>query len=298
MVRGPGGDFVVPVYFGEHPRGMIVDTGAESNFIYRATLAEEGLHETAEHQGAILFEGATGVERNGIATVPVLKFAGLRFEGVKMVVVGADPPKFDLLPIAGLLGTPYLSAFDVEFDVPGETLSLYGKAGCSAIQPPWQGRYSALPLSTISTNLQQRTRDVESSVNVAVRGTGGEANRARLLVDVQVNGRPERAMLDTGAPTSMRPSAAEKAGLVAVDSSQAITISGADRGKANGDLRHAVELRVGDEVYRDKTVAVVPFVNVEADMILGRDIFRGKRVFISFKERMMFIQPSDSKPTP
>jgi hypothetical protein len=296
MVRTSEGYFVVPVYFGDHPRGMIVDTGAEGNFVFRATLAEEGLHETGSHQASYLTEGLTGVERNGLTSVPLLKLAGIRLEAVTMPVVGMAPPKFDLLPVAGLLGTPYLSVFDIELDVPGETLSLYGKAGCAGIKPPWQGAYSTVPLSTLATNLRQRTQDVESSVNAPARGLGGEANRARLLLNVQVNGHSERAVLDTGATTSMRPEAAERAGLVAPPVPQSVTAGGVDRGKVEGDLRRAAELRVGDEVYHDKAVAVFPFVNLEADMLLGRDVFRGKRVFISFKERMMFVQPSDSKP--
>lgn len=288
-----GAYVVVPVYFGDHPRSMILDTGSTSNALFKAALAEEGLHEIGP--AYTIMQGATGVVRGGFAEIPALKFAGVRLTNVTMPVIDRPAPRFDVLPVAGLLGTPFLGVFDVELDFPGQRLSLYGKAVCHDVAPPWTGPRSELPVTALSNNLKLRTQDVASSANITVNAST-RANQARLLLDVEVNGHPERALLDTGATTILTPEAAAEAGIAQDPSPRITSIGGIDGGHIEGDERRAAELRLGGEVDRDVRVGVFPVLNANADMVLGLDSLRHRRMWISFAEKRIFVQPSDSVP--
>ena len=80
-------------------------------------------------------------------------------------------------PIAGLLGRDFLSPFDLDIDLPGHRMTLYDVRGCDAGFLPWTTPYAAIPAST--------------------------PMGAALVVQVLVDGRPLRALIDTGASASL-----------------------------------------------------------------------------------------------
>ena len=80
-------------------------------------------------------------------------------------------------PIAGLLGRDFLSPFDLDLDLPAHRMTLYDVRGCDAGFLPWTTPYAAIPAST--------------------------PMGAALVVQVLVDGRPLRALIDTGASASL-----------------------------------------------------------------------------------------------
>src|SRR5262249_20295043 len=80
-------------------------------------------------------------------------------------------------PVAGLLGRDFLSPFDLDLDLPHHRLTLYDVHECTSGFLPWTLPYAALPAST--------------------------PVGAALVVPAMVDGRPLRALVDTGASASL-----------------------------------------------------------------------------------------------
>jgi hypothetical protein len=80
-------------------------------------------------------------------------------------------------PISGLLGRDFLSPFDLDLDLPGRRMTLYDVRGCDAWFLPWTTPYAAIPAAT--------------------------PMGAALVVQVLVDGRPLRALIDSGASASL-----------------------------------------------------------------------------------------------
>ena len=81
------------------------------------------------------------------------------------------------LVIDGVLGRDFLSLFDLDLDVPGRRLTLYQVRDCAGRFLPWQGEYAAVPVTLPDENA--------------------------LVVPVTLDATPLRAMLDTGASSSL-----------------------------------------------------------------------------------------------
>ena len=289
------GHVIVPVRFGADPRSMIVDTGADGSVLFKDAVRDEKL--SIVGSASTVFSGVGGVRRADVAEVPLFDFDGFRLKALAMPVMPVDAPKFDILPVAGVLGTSILSVFDVDMDFPGQTMTLFARASCDEIAPPWSPPYSRVQLIALPNNLRERLHDdVASAANVGHRGSVS-LNQAHVMVDVGVNGRTLRALLDTGSTfTSLTPEAAEAAGVRAPHNPLAIKVSGADGHAIEGDRRSLGELKIGDAVFRDVPVAVFQFQNTHTDMVIGLAELRGMRVWISFASKQMFFQPSNSKP--
>jgi Aspartyl protease len=80
-------------------------------------------------------------------------------------------------PVAGLLGRDFLSPFDLDLDLSAHRITLYDVRGCDAGFLPWTTPYAAIPASM--------------------------PMGAALVVQVLVDGRPLRALIDTGASASL-----------------------------------------------------------------------------------------------
>src|SRR6185312_6210246 len=81
------------------------------------------------------------------------------------------------LPIDGLLGRDFLSVFDLALDLRTDTLTLYDVQACSGRFLPWKQDYIAVPA--------QRPADTA------------------MVLPAVLDGRPLRALLDTGASASV-----------------------------------------------------------------------------------------------
>jgi hypothetical protein len=170
-------------------------------------------------------------------------------------------------PIAGLLGRDFLSLFNLDIDLPGRMLSLYDVRGCSAAFLPWTMSYAAIPATT--------------------------PIGAAMVVQVQIDGRPLRALLDTGASASLITSPGMfRLGLTQEMLARDPGSSGAGVGPAPVymHLHRFTELRVGPETTRNPMLWVAPVRVVPiVDMLLGADWLRSRRVWVSFATRQIFV---------
>lgn len=168
----------------------------------------------------------------------------------------ADPP------VAGLLGASLLARYDLDLDLPGGRMALHEVRDCSGGVRPFPVPYVMAPLSL--------TPQGEPFVTVLLDGT------------------PVEALLDTGARGTVLTEAA--AARVGLDPAGHGVTHGAEG--AGMTLRTAVvrEMRLGWEVLQGVTVGVAPLRLARGDMLLGADYFAGRRVWVSYSGRRLFVQ--------
>ena len=265
------GHLLVKVQVNDVAETFILDTGAERTLMGEDVVRRLGVERDSWVASAV--RGIGGIEQRLNALPRSLRLGAILLRrrtllGDNSVTVGPLPvDTIEGRPIAGLLGRDFLSPFDLDLDLPHHRMTLYDVRGCAASFLPWTLPYVAIPLSAPM----------------------GEA----LVVDVLLDGRPLRALIDSGASASLviAPGMARLGltpELLARD-------PGADGGAVGPRsvamrLHRFAELRVGSEVTRQPmlwvaSAHVVPIV----DMLLGADWLGARRVWLSFATKQMFV---------
>ena len=109
---------------------------------------------------------------------------------------------------------------------------------------------------------------------------------------MELNGRRITALIDTGAQrTTITAKAAESIGVTdaMLGAGRAITVRGIAGEQLSSRLHMFSQLKIGDLVIR-KPEIVVANVNLKAaDMVLGLDLLRTRRFWLSHRARQIFI---------
>lgn len=250
-VRVRGGFPFVPATLGGVPVTLLLDTGAQGMLITPDAARRLGLPPDSGVSTRILGTG-------GAHDAPNVILRGLRLGGAPLPdrsapvsdlpgVPGVEPP------LAGLLGAPLLTAYDVDLDVPAGRMALHDAVGCAGAPP---GIMEELPLEVTPA---------------------GEA-----LMPVTVNGQTLLAVPDTGSRgTIVTDAAAARLGLRGpVAASTARGIDGLPMPLRYVRLR---ELRVGRDVTTDMPASVAPVQLGRGDMLLGLDWLGRRRMWISYE---------------
>jgi hypothetical protein len=169
--------------------------------------------------------------------------------------------------IDGLLGRDFLSLFDLDLDVPARRLTLYHVDDCAGRFVPWSGDYAGIPIAV-------------------------PAEQA-IIVSVTLDGRTLRALLDSGASSSLIAApgiyklgldpavlSTDPSGEIAGLGSRVLTVH-----------RHQFSgLQVGNQTVKSPSLWVEPIhLSPIADMLLGADWLATRRVWISFATRQLFV---------
>jgi hypothetical protein len=168
--------------------------------------------------------------------------------------------------IDGLLGRDFLSAYDLDLDFPGHTLTIYEVHDCAGRFLPWIGDYLSVP--------------VENPIESA------------LVVPVELDGVKLRAVLDSGAART----------LVAAPGMARLRLSfdrlrGDPNLVAGGVGQHTVTtwqhrfsaFAVDGETMADPVFLVAPIeVYPISDMLLGADWLLRRRIWISYATNQLF----------
>jgi hypothetical protein len=199
---------------------------------------------------------------------------GIRFP-VTRVAVGEFGFRSGLA-VDGLLGSDILLAFDLDIDVPGQTLTLYRPRQCPDAQPPWHERFDRI--------------------------AGVNARKDRLLVPFEVDGVSGMGILDTGAQaTTIGVSMATRLGLTpsALAGDQVVQHHGAGPGMQEARLHQFSLLRIGATETHDWRLSVLPIDVGVGDALIGEDFIDGRRIWMSFANREVFVartKPADTRP--
>jgi hypothetical protein len=270
-VEAVNGNVLVTVDVNDVPATFILDTGAERTLMTENVVGRLGLERDGWVVSAV--RGIAGIEERPNALPRSLRLgrAALRRRTLTKdtsVTVGPLPmSEVGGRPIAGLLGRDFLSPFDLDLDLPHHRLTLYDVHDCDAGFLPWTEPYASIPAST--------------------------PIGAALVVPVIVDGRPLRALVDSGASASL----VTAPGMFRLRLTPDLLVHD-PRGNGRGIgpkpvpmyRHHFAELQVGSEVTHDPvlwvaSVRVVPIV----DLLLGADWLGPSRVWLSFATKQIFV---------
>ncbi len=254
----------VPVTIAGQTVRLVVDSGAERTTLSEAAVARLHLPRDLKRVHTSTGIGGTVTSADAVVSDFVLGQARLPIDRVWVGRFGFDT---EANPLAdGLLGADILLAFDLDIDVPNKTLTIYRVRRCVNNQPPWQEPFVAI--------------------------AGVTAKKDRLLIPFVLDGAPGTAILDTGASsTTIGVQMAQRMGLndqtMAMD--RKIVQPGAGSGTMTSHLHWFKELRVGPAVVRGLMLSVLPTDAGVGDALIGEDFLEGRRVWLSFPTRQVFV---------
>ena len=271
----------VPVEIGGKPKELLLDTGAAVTMIDRSLADDLGLQTRDSPVRIFDLTGATS-DRYVETSFTLGRLAFPKFQ----LQVGAQLQDPDEPGMAGLLGASFLTFFDISIDPAGKTLDLIRPDHCPNKVIFWPTTAIAMIPFTLD---------------------GGA-----LIVDLKLDGRPIKAILDTGASNStLRINAAERFFDIKPGSPDA-PVSGVLNSNERLTTYHHVfktldfdgvvisnldvEL-IPDRVTREfnekptgSLIGVTP-QSISAPMLIGMDVLRHTRLYISYKTHMLYVTP-------
>ena len=278
-LRAVAGHLVVTVAVDGDPARLILDTGAERTLLTPAAVRRLAL--PLDRWVGTTTVGIGGEERHQNAQVATLSLGGLALrqntllQGLNVTVgtISRGQLGAGQRPIDGLLGRDVLSAFDLAIDVPRLRLTLYRVRGCAGRFVPWPGAAAVTALP----------------------------GYARMLgIPVRANGRPLRAMIDTGSSATLLAAP----GMIQLGLTPAQLARGA-AGSATGigprtvpvHVVQLATLTVGGITARDmRVVAARVRLHPTLDLLLGLDWLARRKVWLSYATGQVFVAPEGHGP--
>ena len=270
-----GPRIAVPVTIGTDRLTFMLDTGAETSFLTTQAADQLQLRDIGDRErregldGKLIMAGAAGTLLAYPVAVPHLHFANgnLTF-GAFMV---ADIP---LRPIgsempAGLIGADILANWAFEIDRPGGRLRLFDEDACAFRQATWSGPALSEPFVALET------------------GEYSPLARFALTVD----GHSFTAILDTGASTALSGSAAASIG-ANLDGDRRFTVTGIGGLREQARLHRFAHLTFDGHDFGAAEIAILPKLPENTDMLLGEDFLLRHRVFVSYRQHRIFVDPT------
>jgi predicted aspartyl protease len=169
-------------------------------------------------------------------------------------------------PLDGLLGADFFSSFEVDLDLVHDRMVLYGGLPCAIAAPPWSH-----PYTTISVN---------------------RSLHDHLFFPVNLDGHRLAAFIDTGAEVSAVDAAAALAlGVTsaALNRDPVANLRGAGSEVVASRVHRFARLEIGGEALRHPVIAVTNLRLQDADLVLGIDFLRLRRVWLSYGSRRIFL---------
>lgn len=247
------------------PIRVLLDTGAFASILTKAAAERLGLH--SRGTGDFLY-GIGGESRIFVARLDELRVGTMVRKDMRVRVGGER----ELPGIDFILGDDFFKELEIEFDYANGKVRLFRAEGCKGVA-----------LSYWDRNAQRV--DLE----------GDE----RLFLTMAINGRPARALLDSGASSSqVTLSFAAKVGIT--PRTPGVAPSGCSAG-IGPDLVHTWVARfdtveIADQVTRDAQLHVADeahmpawYLSTRRDVILGADFLRAHRVLVSRGQRKAYF---------
>ena len=242
---------------------LILDTGAEETVLTAAAAARLGLKGHYEYPSSL--RSVSGGVATGQARVKSLTVGGTTVKDFILLVGSLTLPSVAGMQPDGLLGGDFLSDFDVDLDLADGRLAFY-RSGCAPARPPWRSASTAI-----------------------------HANRSlvgRLFFPVTLDGHKLFAFIDTGAQVStIDTAAARRLGLskAAIAGGPAATLRGVSAAKVQAHAHRFARLQIGGDTVREPVMIVAPLNLPDADIVLGLDFLRGRRVWFSYPTQRIFL---------
>jgi predicted aspartyl protease len=253
------GLLLVDATVADKPVTLVVDTGAERTTLTEAAVARLGLPHDGHASRSV---GIGGITASFDVQIPGLGLGTTRFP-LDRLAVGRFHIDLAGAAVAGLLGADILLAFELDLDIPARRMTIYRLRRCDDAAPPWP----------------------------AVEISGVTARRDRMLVPILLDGIFGKAVLDTGAQTSaISEELAARAGVTKamLADDPRIMVHGAAPNPVPVPIHRFHSLFIGGEQVADPRIDVVPSAGL-GDGLIGADFIRGRRLWLAFPSRRLFI---------
>lgn len=243
---------------------FIIDTGAFYNTMPRATADTLGLHLEMAPQGFYI-SGLGGSSGAWLTHVKQFGILGATLPNIEFIVGGSDMGM-------GLLGAPLLDLFDLDTDLAAGKMTIIKPTGCgNAVMAYWSpSNYNEAKLLSPEGSYDRKSR-----------------------VTVLVNGKPVKALLDTGAHTAITRKAAQRVG---IDMSKA---EASGEGGGIGSHRYQTwvarvdSYSIGTETIQNSKMRVMDSDIGDGsnpdEMLLGADFFLSHHIFIANSQRKIYF---------
>jgi predicted aspartyl protease len=267
--------------FNHHPSTLVFDTGAQTSVLTDEAVQRLGL--TTERAlvgtiGGIGGQRAVSIVSSDSFTIKNLNGNGFSFFAAN--VFGDRPSQFD-----GILSTDFLSRYDLDLDVPARRIGFYRPSGdCSHPTVALAGDVYAVPLLS------------------------GDESDQRPRIEVSIEGKSFRALIDTGAPVSVlfRPAAARLGLTIAALKSDRVGKIGGVGPRPVVAYRHVLQtVTIGDLAVTNMPIAIADEAEPDDEaMLLGLDFISRVHLWISISSARVVMNypplpsPFDQHPPP
>ncbi|HEU0277617.1 MAG TPA: aspartyl protease family protein [Rhodanobacteraceae bacterium] len=251
---------------------VMLDSGAEFNFMSHATADALKLPRDPAPFGFYMggIGGDTGVE---IATVRNFGILGTDLHRVEFLVGGSDSGR-------GVLGANLLDFADLEINLAQGEVTFFKPSDCRKADLAYWA--------------------TDGKYNVADLLPPDRPHDKRSFVDVTINGKAVRALLDSGAPsTVLSLRAAERVGLNL--NAPGVRVGGLTHGVGAKTYRTWIvpidKFSVGTETIQHSEMLVMdgPMGDDSTDMLLGIDFMLAHRMYIANSQRKIYFTYSGGR---
>jgi predicted aspartyl protease len=271
-LRRHGSFWAVDVLLDGQPAALMLDTGANTGALTAAAAARlrtrigTGRFTVTSGAGDTIYLRSFEIDRMEIGGQTVERLTVPELPETNPLGDGYD----------GIIGMSAFERYDVAVDLPGSTLELYRRRYCPGGGPPWPRA-------------------------ATFRRTGPALSRdTRPMVRARINGREARALLDTGATiTIVDAGFARAAGAPPPDPTPDPARTGRLRTVSDANVPmwrsrfDSLEI-VGARL--DKPELWVTGLGMTSDMIVGQDVLRHLRIWISNGSDAVYIAPAAGAP--
>jgi predicted aspartyl protease len=247
---------------------FVLDTG--SNLTQLRTEAAVALGLPMDPGRATPITGIGGTSRLPNALLRHFQLGRRVFQNLSLPVA---PGGEDAGRIAGILGADLLRHGALELDLPAGLAALHDSPDCQAAPPPWPAAESL-------------------AVEITPEGL--------VILPLRLNGRPARALLDTGAAqTVLRQDRIAAFGIpeAALRAPPAGTIYGTGEETAVFHIHQGASIQLvtalGGIGHSTQPIIIAPLPpSLPADLALGQDVLGRHRLWLSYAGRRLFLAAS------
>jgi predicted aspartyl protease len=256
---------IVTVSANEAPVTLVLDTGAEGTILTPAVAQRIGAERPRiEFQRQL--HGIAGTLQTTEVELRSFTIGGVAIPWRRVRVAPVNMACVFSGPLDGVLGADSLSSFDVDLDLPGHRMVLYEKQTCPGAAPAWAEPYARI--------------------------SAGRSRGDHLFFPVQLDGRRTDAFVDTGSQfTVLSTRAAIALGLseTVLARDRVATVRGAAAEQLAAHVHRFSQLEIGAERIRNPEIIVTDVSLSDADLVLGIDFLRPRRIWFSYGSQQIFI---------
>jgi clan AA aspartic protease (TIGR02281 family) len=256
---------IVTLFANGTPVTLLLDTGAETTVLTPAAAGRVGAQRpVVEFQRQL--HSLSGSLDTSEVELRSFTVGGVAIPWRRVRVAPVNVPGVFAGPLDGVIGADTLSSFDVDLDLPHYRMVLYQRQACSDAKPTWAEPYTRI--------------------------AAGRSKGDHLFFPVQLEGRRIDAFVDTGAQlTVLSTRAAQGLGVreATLAHDRPLTTRGAASEQMSAHLHRFSQLEIGGEFVRNPEIMVADVRLSDADLVLGIDFLRSRRIWFSYASQQIFL---------